>query len=147
MIQTTLAWDPQRLMGNENRALESSESSGLQLLSKRLVLPGAPSPPPRTIAERSTTKVIIPSVEHTVETCVLATCAQRNLWRLQRQLFLQINSEAVKEHVSAATLSTSEVSASSTRISNLPANPFNVTFWEADADWSAILSWNTSGVQ
>lgn len=50
--------------------------------------------------------------------------------------FLRMNSEAAKKHVSAAALWTSEVSASSTRISNVLANPSSVTFWEAEADWS-----------
>lgn len=61
--------------------------------------------------------------------------------------FLQMNSEVAKEHVSAAVLWTSEVSASSTRISNLLANPFSVMFWEAGADWSATPSRSTDGVQ
>lgn len=50
--------------------------------------------------------------------------------------FLRMNSEVEKEHVSAAALWTSEVSASSTRISNVLANPSSVMFWEAEADGS-----------
>lgn len=61
--------DPQLLSGKEKRALVSSASLGPQYLSTRLALAG--TPPLEMARDRSATTVILPSVEHTTEKCIL----------------------------------------------------------------------------